>query len=68
MTQLSVQLGGKALWRGLFLNAVLVGSSVYAERFSTPELAAHGLALKFGSSSPLSSTASPMQARRSVAS
>jgi MATE family multidrug resistance protein len=46
MTQLSVQLGGKALWRGLFLNAVLVGSSVYAERFSTPELAAHGLALQ----------------------
>ena len=34
MTQLSVQLGGKALWRGIFLNAVLVGSSVYAERFS----------------------------------
>ena len=46
MTQLSVQLGGRALWRGLFLNAVLVGSSVYAERFSTPELAAHGLALQ----------------------
>ena len=45
-TKLSVRLGGKALWRGIFLNMVLVGSSLVAERFSTSDLAAHGLALQ----------------------
>ena len=45
-TKLSVRLGGKAMWRGIFLNMVLVGSSLVAEHFSTSELAAHGLALQ----------------------
>jgi Na+-driven multidrug efflux pump len=46
MTMLSLQLGGIAVWRGILLNGVLIGSSVVAERFSTNALAAHGLALQ----------------------
>jgi len=46
MTKLSARLGRLALSRGLLLNAVLIGSSLVAERFSTSELAAHGLALQ----------------------
>ncbi len=46
MTKLSARLGRLALTRGLLLNAVLIGSSLVAERFSTSELAAHGLAIQ----------------------
>ena len=45
-TKLSIRLGGKAMWRGILLNMVLVGSSLVAERYSTSDLAAHGLALQ----------------------
>ncbi len=46
MTKLSARLGRLALTRGLLLNAVLIGSSLVAERFSTSDLAAHGLAIQ----------------------
>jgi len=46
MTILSARLGRSALSRGLLLNAVLISSSLVAERFSTSDLAAHGLAIQ----------------------